>query len=40
MVPLIALFKGRIIDKPESDMPEATVTSGGEVEHEVSALII
>jgi hypothetical protein len=33
-----ALFRGRIVDKPEAPMPETPETSGGEVEHEVYML--
>jgi hypothetical protein len=32
-VPICSLFNGRLVDKPETPMPEKT--SGGEVEHEV-----
>jgi len=34
-VPVCALFKGRLVDRPESSMPETPETSGGKVEHEV-----
>jgi len=34
-VPICSLFNGRLIDKPETPMPETPETSGGEVEHEV-----
>jgi len=34
-VPVCALFKGRIVDRPEHPMPDAPETSGGSVEHEV-----
>jgi len=34
-VPVCAPFKGRLVDKPKSSMPETLETSGGEVEHEV-----
>jgi hypothetical protein len=33
-----ALFRGRIVDKPETPMPETPETSGGQVEHEVYML--
>ena len=33
---MCALFKGHLVDKPESPMPATAQTSGGEVEHEVS----
>jgi hypothetical protein len=36
IVPVVALFQGRIIDKPEQEMVETEYSSGGEVEHEVS----
>lgn len=35
-VPVCALFKGRLVDTPESPMPGTEHTSGGEIEHEVS----
>lgn len=35
-VPVCALFKGRLVDKPESPMLATAQTSGGEAEHEVS----
>jgi len=35
-VPVCALFKGRLVDTPESPMPRTEHSSGGEVEHEVS----
>ena len=31
-IPICSLFNGRLIDKPETSMPE---TSGGEIEHEI-----
>src|ERR1700722_1987701 len=31
MVPIVALFQGRIIDKPEHNMPSSAYSSGGEV---------
>ncbi|KAK2459801.1 hypothetical protein APHAL10511_008233 [Amanita phalloides] len=34
-VPVCSLFKGRLVDKPESSMPKTPATSRGEVEHEV-----
>ncbi|KAF5373358.1 hypothetical protein D9615_007367 [Tricholomella constricta] len=34
-VPICSLFKGRLVDRPESSMPETPETSGGQVEHEV-----
>jgi len=37
-VPICGLFKGRVVDKPESPMPGTPETSGGEVEHEVYML--
>ena len=33
---MCALFKGRLVDKPEVPMPATAQTSGGKVEHEVS----
>ena len=38
IVPIVALFQGRIIDKPEQSMMETRYSTGGEVEHEVSTL--
>ena len=38
IVPIVALFQGRIIDKPEQSMIETEYSTGGEVEHEVSTL--
>ncbi|KAJ8463326.1 hypothetical protein ONZ51_g10326 [Trametes cubensis] len=38
ILPLIALFHGRVVDKPEDPMPDTEETSGGEVEHEVFAI--
>jgi hypothetical protein len=38
IVPIVALFQGRIIDKPEQPMMETRYSTGGEVEHEVSTL--
>jgi hypothetical protein len=34
-VPVCALFKGRIVDRPEHPMPGTPETSGGWVKHEV-----
>lgn len=34
-VPICSLFNGRLINKPETPMPETPETSGGEVEYEV-----
>jgi hypothetical protein len=34
-VPVCALFKGRLFDRPGSSMPATPETSGGEVEHKV-----
>lgn len=36
IVPIVALFQGRVIDKPEQAMDESKYLTGGEVEHEVS----
>ena len=38
IVSVCELFKGRLFDKPESSMPPAEATSGGEVEHEIAML--
>jgi len=38
IVPIVALFQGRIIDKPEQPMMETQYSTGGDVEHEVSTL--
>ncbi|KAJ2924809.1 hypothetical protein H1R20_g12289, partial [Candolleomyces eurysporus] len=35
LVPIVALFEGRIVDKPESDMPVTEYSTGGFVEHEI-----
>ena len=35
IVPIIALFHGRVIDKPEQAMTETIYSTGGEVGHEV-----
>lgn len=37
-VPVCALFKGRVVDKPKHPMLGTPETSGGEVEHEVYML--
>jgi len=34
-IPVCALFKGRVVDRPEHPMPSTPETSGGSVEHEV-----
>jgi hypothetical protein len=36
IVPIVALFQGRVIDKPEQAMLETTYSTGGEVKHKVS----
>ena len=36
IVPIVALFQGRVIDKPEQAMIETKYSTGGDVEHEVS----
>ena len=36
IVPVVALFQGRVIDKPEQAMIETKYSTGGEVEHKVS----
>ena len=36
IVPIVALFHGRVINKPEERMVETKYSTGGEVEHEVS----
>jgi hypothetical protein len=36
IVPIIALFQGRIFDKPEQTMVGTKYSTGGDVEHEVS----
>jgi len=38
LVLVCKLFKGRLVDKPESPMPPTEATSGGEVEHELVML--
>ncbi|KAF8492211.1 hypothetical protein F5888DRAFT_1806933 [Russula emetica] len=35
LVPVCALFKGRLVEQPKSSMPNTPETSGGEVVHEV-----
>ncbi|KAF8806483.1 hypothetical protein BYT27DRAFT_7257207 [Phlegmacium glaucopus] len=37
-VPVCALFKGRVVDKPKHSMPRTPETSGGNVEHKVYML--
>lgn len=34
-VPICSFFKGRLIDKPKTSMPETLQKSGGEIEHKV-----
>lgn len=36
IVPIIALFQGRIIDEPGQAMVETKYSTGGDVEHQVS----
>ena len=36
IVPIVALFQGRVIDQPEQAMVETKYSTGGDVEHEVS----
>jgi len=38
IVPILALFQGRIIDNPEQPMMGTRFSTGGDVEHEVSTL--
>ena len=38
LIPIVGLFQGRIIDKPEHSMTSTSYSSGGEVEHAVSVL--
>jgi len=38
LIRVCKLFKGRLVDKPESPMPPTEATSGGKVEHEVAML--
>jgi hypothetical protein len=38
IVPIVALFQGRVIDTPEQAMMETQYSTGGGVEHEVSTL--
>ena len=40
MVPIVALFQGRVIDKPEQIMSKTKYSTGGEVEHEVSMTLL
>ncbi|KAI0286179.1 hypothetical protein BC826DRAFT_918404 [Russula brevipes] len=35
IVPILSLFHGRVISKPEEAMPSSAFSTGGEVEHEV-----
>ncbi|KAM6491051.1 hypothetical protein JOM56_013290 [Amanita muscaria] len=35
LIPIVGLFQGRVIDKPEHPMTSTTYSSGGEVEHEL-----
>ena len=36
IVPIVALFQGRVIDKPKQPMEKTEYLTKGEVEHEVS----
>ena len=36
IVPIVALFHGRVVNKPEEVMPKTKYSTGGQVEHEVS----
>jgi hypothetical protein len=36
IVPIVALFPGRVIGEPEQTMAETKYSTGGDVEHEVS----
>jgi hypothetical protein len=36
IVPILSLFHGRVINKPEEVMPASEFSTGGDVEHEVS----
>jgi len=36
IVPIVALFQGRVIDKPEQLMVKSKYSTGGDVEHEIS----
>jgi hypothetical protein len=36
IVPIVALFRGRVINKPAQAMMETRYSTGGEVEHEIS----
>ncbi|KAE9403443.1 hypothetical protein BT96DRAFT_1016998 [Gymnopus androsaceus JB14] len=38
LVPIIALFEGRIVDKPDPPMQATRYSSGGAVEHEIVAI--
>lgn len=38
LVPIMAIFQGRVIDMPEAKMAETKYSTGGEVEHEVNPL--
>ena len=35
VVPIIALFDGRVVDKPEQPLTATRYSTGGEVEHQV-----
>ena len=35
VIPIVALFQGRIIDRPELSMEETEYSTGGKVRHEV-----
>jgi len=35
LVPIVALFQGRVIDKPEQAMMETKYSTGGDVDHEI-----
>ena len=37
--PIVGLFQGRVIDRPEHPMTSTAYSSGGEVEHEVGVLL-
>jgi hypothetical protein len=36
IVPIVALFQGRVVDKPEQRMGVTDYSTGGDIEHEVS----
>ena len=36
IVPIVALFQGRVLDKPEVGMTQTKYSTGGDVGHEVS----